>query len=134
MSIEVRAFRQEDVPDVFRLMCALSVYEGYADELHVREADLVEHGLGEHPRFGVLVANREGELVGITVHYVIPWTYDLQPTLILKELYVTQQARRTGVGRALFPALRQLAKGIGAARMAGPCSRRTNGPSASAQD
>ncbi|ESY27091.1 hypothetical protein X749_23380 [Mesorhizobium sp. LNJC391B00] len=32
-------------------------------------------------------------IVGIAVHYLIPWTYDLKPVVWLKELYVTEATR-----------------------------------------
>lgn len=62
----------------------------------------------------MLVAEREGVIVGIAVHYLIPWTYDLKPVVWLKELYVTEAARGMGVGHALVEQLRQHAIGFGA--------------------
>jgi GNAT superfamily N-acetyltransferase len=112
--VTVRPFEQQDVGAVLALMRALAVFEGYDDKLRVTEADLVEHGLGPSPRFGVLVAEREGVIVGIAVHYLIPWTYDLKPVVWLKELYVTEAARGMAVGHALVEQLRQYAIGIGA--------------------
>jgi len=80
--LAVRPFQRHDVPDVLRLMRGLAIFEGYIDKFRVTEADLVEHGLGDNPRFGVLLAELCGRTVGIAVHYVIPWTYDLKPTLL----------------------------------------------------
>ncbi|MBZ7922349.1 hypothetical protein [Ensifer adhaerens] len=97
--LTIRPFEHRDVADVLRLMRGLAVFEGYIDKFCVTEADLVGHGLGANPRFGVLVAERGGRAVGIAVYYVIPWTYDLKPTLVVKELSSMKQH----VPRALAP-------------------------------
>ncbi len=112
--VTVRPFERPDVGAVLALMRALAMFEGYDDKLRVTEADLIEHGLGPSPRFGVLVAVCEDVIVGIAVHYIIPWTYDLKPVVWLKELYITEAARGMAVGQALIEQLRQYAAGIGA--------------------
>jgi ribosomal protein S18 acetylase RimI-like enzyme len=118
--IIARPFARADAAEMIGLMRELAVFEDYIDEFAVTEADLIENGLGASPRFGALVAYREGEegLLGIAVHYVIPWTYDLKPTLVLKELYVAERARGLGVGRALMQSLCREAMSIGAPRIA----------------
>lgn len=113
----VRPFAHRDVSEVLRLMRGLAVFEGYIDRFSVTEADLIAHGLGQNPRFGVFVAELEGRIVGIAVHYVIPWTYDLKPTLVLKELFVDDGARSSGAGAALIAALKRHAATIGAPRI-----------------
>ncbi|KRB21135.1 MULTISPECIES: GNAT family N-acetyltransferase [Mesorhizobium] len=110
----VRPFERRDVGAVLALMRALAVFEGYDDEFRVTEADIVDHGLGPSPRFGVFVAEVDGVIVGIAVHYLIPWTYDLKPVVVLKELYVAEAARGKSVGRALVERLRDHATSIGA--------------------
>lgn len=115
--LAVRPFQRHDVSDVLRLMRGLAIFEGYIDIFCVTEADLVEHGLGDNPRFGVLLAELCGRTVGIAVHYVIPWTYDLKPTLVLKELFVEETARSSGAGAALIAALKRHAARIGALRI-----------------
>ena len=113
-AITVRPFERRDVGAVLVLMRALAVFEGYDDKFHLTEADLITHGLGPSPRFGVFVAELEGVVVGIAVHYLIPWTYDLKPVVWLKELYVAEAARGMSVGHALVERLRDHAAGIGA--------------------
>ena len=115
--IQVRPFRHADVPELLGLMRELAVFEGYIDQFQLREADLVEHGLGPEPRFGALVADTQGALVGMAVHYVIPWTYDLKPTLVLKELLVRESSRGQSVGKALIEALIGHARSLNAARI-----------------
>lgn len=100
--VTVRPFERCDVKDVLSLMRELAVYERYIDQFQVAESDIIENGLSDSPRFGVFVAEMNGDIVGIAVHYEVPWTYDLKPVLVLKELFVSKHARALGAGRALL--------------------------------
>ncbi|NRP19621.1 hypothetical protein LPJGGPFB_02878 [Ensifer adhaerens] len=115
--LSVRPFDHRDVPKVLELMRGLAVFEGYIDRFAVTEQDLIDHGLCDTPRFGVLVAELDGRVIGIAVHYAIPWTYDLKPTVVLKELFVEDGARSSGAGAALIAALKRHAAAIGAPRI-----------------
>lgn len=117
-AFEVRPFTQADAPELLALMHALAVFEGYDDQFRVTVDDLILHGLGPSPRFGAFVADDgRGRLLGVAVHYLIPWTYDLLPTLVLKELFVEGAGRRRGVGKALMGAILAEARRIGAPRI-----------------
>lgn len=100
-----RYANDQDAPRLMSLMHQLAVFEGYADRMTVTQDDLIERGLGTQSlgQFSAIVAQSDlGELWGYAVVYSIPFTYDLQPTLVLKELLVTESARGMGVGRSLF--------------------------------
>jgi GNAT superfamily N-acetyltransferase len=117
-AFEIRPFIRADAPLLLDLMRSLAVFEGYDDEFRVTVDDLILHGLGPRPRFGAFVADDgRGRLLGGAVHYVIPWTYDLLPTLVLKELFVEANGRRQGVGKALMEAVFGEARRIGALRV-----------------
>ncbi|MDQ0318825.1 GNAT superfamily N-acetyltransferase [Pararhizobium capsulatum DSM 1112] len=116
--LEIRPFEHRDVEEVLDLMRSLAVFEGYIDDFRVTAADVIEHGLGTSPRFGVFVATLADKVVGIAVHYEIPWTYDLKPVVVLKELFVAAEARGLGAGKALFQRLAVYAGEIGASKIA----------------
>jgi len=64
-----------------------------------------------------LVAEIEGQLVGL-VHYILHrTTTSIAPTCYLQDLFTTQAARGKGVGRALINAVYQKAKQAGSARV-----------------
>ena len=100
----VRSFDKADVPELIQLMRGLARFEGYIDDFRVAEQDLIEHGLGSQRRFEAFVAQESGAgpLLGMAVVYLIPWTYDLRSTMVLKELFVTDAARGRGLGKALM--------------------------------
>ncbi|HEY3948705.1 GNAT family N-acetyltransferase [Phenylobacterium sp.] len=117
-AVQVRPFGVSDIAALRWLMLGLAEFEGYADAFAVSEADLAAHGLGEAPRFRAFVADGGDEgLLGMAVTYVIPWTFDFRPTLVLKEMFVAEPARARGVGRALFAAVAAEAGRMGASRI-----------------
>ncbi len=114
----VRDFQAADIPALLSLMRALAVFEGYDQHFAVTADDLFTHGLGPEPLFGAKVAvSASGDLMGIAVHHTIRWTYDRRPTLVLKELYVSEGWRGAGVGQALMRAVASHARAIGAPRL-----------------
>lgn len=102
----IRLASEGDVPALLPLMRALAEFEGYADRFVVTEATLVEQGFTRSPPdFECFVADSpDGELVGMLVFYMIPFTFRARPTLFVKELYVTEAGRNHGVGEALMRA------------------------------
>lgn len=115
--IHIRPFKPDDVEPVWELMRALAVFEGYIDAFAVTPDDIRLHGFGANPPFGVFVAAKGGAIAGIAVHYRIPWTYDLKPVVVLKELFVAEAFRGQGVGQALFGHLRAHAAATGASAL-----------------
>ncbi len=107
-TVVVRDFVDDDVPQLLELMVSLAEFEGYADQFAVTEDVLRERGLCDNPEFSVLVAEdagKPGELLGMAVYYLIPYTFDLCPDMVLKELFVAESSRSAGVGEALMQEL-----------------------------
>ncbi|QYF95575.1 GNAT family N-acetyltransferase [Massilia sp. PAMC28688] len=94
-----------DSPALLALMRELAVFEGYSAQFRVTEQDLLARGLQADgsPQFAALVAQAgNGPLLGYAVTCLLPFTFDLRPSLVLKELYVLAQARGQGIGQALM--------------------------------
>lgn len=115
----VRPFLEDDVPELLNLMHSLAVFEGYRHDFQVTEPDLIRFGLSDTPLFYAFVARSgpTGPMLGMAVTYFVPYTFDLRPNLVLKELYVTDLARGQGVGAALFNTVRTQAAQAGCARI-----------------
>lgn len=116
---QIRQWAAADAPQLHRLMHKLAVFEGYDAEFRVTEQALRQQGLGPNPSFTAFVAECQTtrQLVGMAVVYPITWTFDLQPTLVLKELYVDDASRGRGIGEALLTAVKNHATTIGASRI-----------------
>lgn len=101
IDLRVRTAQPEDAEAVLTLMQALAEFEGYSAEFRVTLDELVQRCFVRHD-FQVLVADCGGELLGMLVYYEQPFTYDLKPWFVIKELYVRDSSRGTGVGRMLM--------------------------------
>jgi len=109
-----------DTTELLVLMRELARFEGYIEQFCVTENDLLERGLceGSSQQFIAFVAEAgNGEMLGYALVYMVPFTFDLQPNLILKELYVRETRRGIGIGHALMAAVLASAKELGCARL-----------------
>jgi GNAT superfamily N-acetyltransferase len=96
-------------------MRKLAAFEGYLDRFVVNESDLIERGfLNRVPEFTAWVAEMDARLQGYALVYSIPFTFDLRPTVVLKELFVDESARGHHCGRELFQAVTGYARSINA--------------------
>ncbi len=68
-------------------------------------------------RTHVLVARRDMEIVGIATYCETYSTFSGKPVLWLDDLYVSQEYRRSGAGRALLRRLQRIAAAGGYARV-----------------
>jgi len=100
----VREFRENDAPQLLNLMRGLAEFEGYIDDFCLTESDLIENGPEGSRKFSAFVvpSANQSSLLGVAVTYIIPWTYDLKPVLVLKELFVVDEARDCGIGELLM--------------------------------
>lgn len=105
--LNVRKASAADAPELLALMRELASFEGYLPQFRVTEQDLLARGLGpgSQQQFFAFVAESGGQLLGYAVAYVVPFTFDLRPNCMLKELFVRGPARGTGAGRALMAAV-----------------------------
>ncbi len=112
----IRSATVNDAAQLIVLMHMLAEYEGYADRFVVTSDDLVNRGLATnaHAQFKIWVAAVDKTLFGYVVVYTIPFTFDLRPMVVLKELFVINAERRNGYGRQLFYAVSQYAQSINA--------------------
>jgi ribosomal protein S18 acetylase RimI-like enzyme len=114
----IRAARPEDADALIGMMRALAAFEGYLPRFRVTAADLRVRAFGPGAQCGILVAQaNDGGLVGYAVWLVQPFTYDLRPTVILKELFVDAAYRRDGIAAHLLAQLRGEAQRIGAGQV-----------------
>lgn len=96
-----------DAPQLLSLMRGLAQFEGYDDRFAVTVDALLERGFSSQrpPEFFAWVAEVDGKLLGYAVIYVIPFTFDLRPTLVLKELFIDAAARGRKLGHGLMQAI-----------------------------
>lgn len=105
-----------DAPQLLSLMRGLAQFEGYDDRFAVTADTLLERGFSAQrpPEFIAWVAEVEGKLLGYAVIYVIPFTFDLRPTLVLKELFIDSTARGRNLGHGLMQAVIEHGRSVNA--------------------
>jgi len=110
----IRRALAADAPQLLSLMRGLARFEGYDERFAVTVDDLIERGLSpqQAPQFTAWVAELDGALVGYAVVYVIPFTFDLRPSVVLKELFIGETARGRKFGHGLMDAVIDYAHSI----------------------
>ncbi len=89
-----------DVPALNMLIHELAEFERLP--LVVTEADLLRDGFGESPRFRALVAEWDGRPAGYALFFDYYSTFEGRAGLFLEDLYVRDQYRGKGIGKALL--------------------------------
>lgn len=114
--IRVRQGTANDVPEAYRLIKELALYERAPEQVTLTENQLLEDGFGANPIYGLFVAEMAGETIGIALYYekYSTWT---GRCIFLEDIVVTEDKRGLGVGHRLFQSVIQVAKERNSARM-----------------
>lgn len=102
-SARIRPGERRDVPALFALIQELAVYERAPHEVTNTPEQLARDGFGENPLFGVLVAEVEGTVVGMSLYYFRYSTWKGK-RLYLEDLIVQPPYRGWGLGKQLLDA------------------------------
>lgn len=112
-SVTVREARIEDVPTILRLIKELAAFENLSHTVRADENRLREDGFGDRPRFKVLLAEADGEVIGFLSTMVRYSIWGGGEFINLDDLYVCEKARGRGVGRLLMKRLAEMAASQG---------------------
>lgn len=99
--MNIRPGTAEDMPEVLRLITELAIFEREPDAVVLTVDDLVRDGFGSDPLFHTYVAETDNRISGMALFYFRYSTWKGK-TIHLEDLIVTEQARGTGVGLALY--------------------------------
>jgi GNAT superfamily N-acetyltransferase len=118
-AFRIRPARRTDAARLIRRMRALAWFEGYLESFAVTRRELDRRAFGPNAQCAIEVAESvvSGCILGYAVILTTPYTYDLRPTLTLKELFVEPDARGLGVGTALMWAVAARATALSAGRL-----------------
>ncbi len=116
MTTTLRAATAADVAIIGTLIRELAVYEKLADQAVATDAELTRWLFGERPAAEVVLAERDGAVVGFALFFTNFSTFLGKPGLYLEDLFVQPSARGHSLGRALMIHLAQLAVARGYGR------------------
>jgi GNAT superfamily N-acetyltransferase len=103
----VRKGTAEDVAEVMQLVRELAEYERAPQEVTNTEEAMIRDGFGTEPAFGLFVAELNGRVIGIALHYVRYSTWKGK-MLYLEDIVVKEHLRGQGIRAALFEACLKL--------------------------
>lgn len=109
MSIVIREGIKEDVPVMFELIKELALYEKAPEQVTNTVEQMYVDGFGENPIFGSIVAEFEGQVVGLSLYYYRYSTWKGK-RLYLEDLIVSEKMRGKGLGEKLLEATIEQAK------------------------
>jgi GNAT superfamily N-acetyltransferase len=115
--IEIRVATEDAVPLILALIKELAEYERLSHEVVATEEMLRDSLFGERRVAEVLIGHHEGEPVGFALFFHNFATFLGKPGIYLEDLYVRQECRGMGFGRALLARLAKLARERGCGRL-----------------
>jgi len=117
MTLAIRPLAEGDVPGLLDLIDGLADYEQLArPDMDARQR-LGADALADPPRFHVLLAEIDRQLVGYAFFFFTYSTFMARPTLYLEDIFVLPEFRGRGAGIGLFRACARQAVEQGCGRM-----------------
>lgn len=107
--LTIRTVTREDVTKLLALIRGLATYEKKLHKTVVSEADLLRDGFGAQPKFRALIAEWNGKAAGYASFFYFYSTFQGRPALFLEDLFVPDEFRGKGIGKALLVAVCKLA-------------------------
>jgi GNAT superfamily N-acetyltransferase len=104
MNIQIRRARKEDCARILDLVKELARYEKAPNEVTVTLEHFEQSGFGYKPVWWAFVAEVDGVIQGFALYYIRFSTWKGQ-RMYLEDFYVTEEMRRTGLGKLLFERL-----------------------------
>ncbi|MDG1189331.1 MAG: GNAT family N-acetyltransferase [Flavobacteriales bacterium] len=109
MDVLIRKGVKSDLPAVLDLIKELADFERALIEVTVSLEDLEHDGFGNHPYYWFIVAEKEGEIIGLSFYFIRYSTWKGR-FLFLEDFVVKESFRNKGVGALLFEETIRIAK------------------------
>jgi GNAT superfamily N-acetyltransferase len=117
LTLRIRAAEPGDVALIADLIRQLAKFEKLEDEVVLTD-DLLRNGLfGTRPYAETVIAEKDGKPIGFALFFHTFSTFLARPGIYLEDLFVLEEHRGHGVGRALLSHLAHLAVERGCGRL-----------------
>ena len=107
--LSIHSLNSHEVPTLLSLIHALAEYEKKSHKVVATEADLTRDLFGPQPKFRALIAESDGKPAGYASFFHFYSTYEGRAALFLEDLFVLDEFRGHGIGKALLAAVAKLA-------------------------
>jgi GNAT superfamily N-acetyltransferase len=115
--LSIRPAAASDAETFLRLIDALADYEKLDRPTPEARERLLRDGFGPAPRFQAYLAETDGRAIAYAITFETYSSFLALPTLYLEDIFVLPEARRHGVGSAMFRMLAREAVRRGCGRM-----------------
>lgn len=107
----IREATAADAHHIVALIRALAEYEREPQAAIATEEDIIRDGFGPEPYFRCLLVedNTTQAVAGFALYFFQYSTWEGRPALYLEDLFIREEFRKQGMGRALFQRLAQIA-------------------------
>ena len=113
----IRPATPDDAEAIHELIVALATYEREPDAVQATPATLRAQLAADSPPFERLLAEEDGRAVGFALFFPTFSTWEGRPGLYLEDLFVREEERGSGTGRALLTELARIAVERGYGRL-----------------
>ena len=113
----IRPARSDDSATIANLVHELAVYEKLEQFARATADDFRRHLFGPRPYAEAILAEVNGEPVGMALAFPTFSTFRGQPGLYLEDIYVRPEHRGRGIGKALLASMARLATERGFGRL-----------------
>lgn len=116
MKITIRKATKNDLSEVLSLIKELALFEKQPQEVTITLEQLEQDGFGKTPLYWIILAEENGEIVGMSFYYIRYSTWKGR-CLYLEDLVVKEKYKQQGIGKLLFEATLKEAKKMDAKQM-----------------
>ncbi len=113
----VRPATIDDAETISRLVHEHAAYENEADACTTDADDIRREAFGPEPSIDILIAERDGVAVGLAIFCEVYASWDGRSIMLLEDLYLRDDARGSGLGRALLARVAAAARERGCRRV-----------------
>ena len=113
----IREATSEDVDVIYDLMMAIARHQNQEQFILTDKSELLKSGFSESPKFGVLLAEVNGEVSGYLSY---TWNYSIwlgMSYMNIDDVFVREEFRSQKVGEALMRKAREICKDKGISRV-----------------
>jgi GNAT superfamily N-acetyltransferase len=106
--LSIRPAHAGDVPVLKTLIHEFAAFEH--DQVAVTDAALLRDGFSGSPKFHVLMAEWDGQAAGYALFFDFYSTFEGRAGLFLEDIYIRDQYRGRGIGKALLGRVAAIAR------------------------
>ena len=116
----IRFAKEEDTPLILQFIRDLADYEGLLSEVVATE-EILKKSLFEKKQAEVIIGEYQGRPVGFALFFHNFSTFQCLPGLYLEDLFVREEYRGKGIGKAMLACLAHIARERGCGRFEWIC-------------